>query len=75
MARARVPGFVWALPVYGFLLFFIVFPLWRLFQDAVTTEEGAFTFAFIHDFLTDGFYHRALLNSLLVAIDEASAGL
>ena len=67
VTRARVPGFVWALPVYGFLIFFIVFPLWRLFQDAVTTEEGAFTFAFIHDFLTDGFYHRALLNSLLVA--------
>lgn len=65
--RVRVPGVVWALPVYAFLLVFIVFPLWRLFQDAVTTEEGAFTLAFLRDFLTDGFYHRALLNSLLVA--------
>ena len=62
-----MPGVVWALPVYVFLLLFIVFPLWRLFRDAVTTEGGAFTLAFLRDFLTDGFYHRALLNSLLVA--------
>jgi len=25
VTRARVPGFVWSLPVYGFLIFFIVF--------------------------------------------------
>ena len=66
-ARLRVPAVVLALPVYAFLFLFIVFPLWRLFLDAVTTEEGGFTLAFLQDFLSDGFYHRALLNSLLVA--------
>ena len=66
-ARFRVPGVVLALPVYAFLFLFIVFPLWRLFLDAVTTEEGVLTLAFLRDFLSDRFYHRALLNSLLVA--------
>ncbi len=65
--RLRVPALVSALPIYAFLFVFVVFPLWRLFQDAVTTEDGAFTVAFIRGFLTDGFYRRALLNSLLVA--------
>lgn len=65
--RLRVPATVLALPVYVFLFLFIVFPLWRLFVDAATTETGEFTLVYLHDFLTDGFYRRALLNSLLVA--------
>lgn len=56
-----------ALPIYAFLLLFIAFPLWRLFADAVTTEEGKFTLAFLRDFATDGFYRRSLVNSLIVS--------
>lgn len=67
VARRRVPAVVMALPIYAFLLLFIAFPLWRLFVDAVTTEEGKFTLAFLRDFATDGFYRRSLVNSLIVS--------
>ncbi len=66
-ARPRVPALVLAFPLYVFLFLFIAFPLWRLFVDAATTEEGKFTLAFIRDFATDGFYRRALVNSLIVS--------
>ncbi len=65
--RWRVPGVVWALPIYAFLALFIVFPLWRLFGDAVTTEDGAFTFKFLADFASDPFYRRALFFSIIMA--------
>ena len=65
--RLRVPGLVWALPIYGFLALFILFPLYRLFVDALTTDAGELTVAFLRDFAGDRFYRRALLNSLVVA--------
>lgn len=65
--RLRVPGAIWALPIYGFLLLFIVFPLWRLFIDAVSTEDGRLTMGYLADFATDGFYRRALVNSIIVS--------
>ncbi len=67
VARWRVPALVLAFPLYVFLFLFIVFPLWRLFVDAVTTEEGKFTLAFLRDFAGDGFYRRSLVNSLIVS--------
>jgi len=67
VARRRVPAVVMALPIYVFLFLFIAFPLWRLFVDAVTTEEGKFTLAFLRDFAGDGFYRRSLVNSLIVS--------
>ncbi|MBM3469758.1 MAG: iron ABC transporter permease [Armatimonadetes bacterium] len=67
VARPRVPAIVVALPIYAFLFLFIAFPLWRLFVDAVTTEEGKLTLAFLRDFATDGFYRRSLVNSLIVS--------
>lgn len=67
MRRWRLPAVVGVLPLYAFLFVFIVFPLWRLFVDAVSTEDGQLTLAYVADFATDGFYRRALLNSLIVA--------
>jgi iron(III) transport system permease protein len=65
--RWRLPPLVWVLPLYAFLFLFIVFPLWRLFVDAVSTEDGRFTLAYLADFASDGFYRRALMNSLWVS--------
>ncbi len=66
--RLRIPAAAWALPLYGFLLLFILFPLFRLFTDAVQTEEGAFTLGHLASFAADSFYHKALVNSLLVSV-------
>ena len=65
--RVRVPGVVWALPIYLFLLLFIVFPLYRLFLDAVTTEDGRLTISHLLDFAGDRFYRQALVNSLIIS--------
>jgi len=67
LRRLRVPGMVWALPIYLFLLVFIVFPLYRLFADAVTTADGVFTLDHLIDFANDPFYRSALVNSLIVS--------
>jgi iron(III) transport system permease protein len=65
--RPRVPGWVWATPVYGFLLLFVVYPLVRLLAEAVTDEAGRVTGQFLAQFATDPFYRKALANSLWVA--------
>ncbi len=65
--RVRVPGWVWAVPVYGFLLLFVVYPLVRLLGEAVTDDAGRVTGEFLAQFATDPFYRKALGNSLWVA--------
>ncbi|GBD29818.1 Putative 2-aminoethylphosphonate transport system permease protein PhnU [bacterium HR32] len=65
--RVRVPGWVWALPVYGFLALFVVYPLVRLLLEAVTDDAGRFTLQYVAGFATDPFYRRALANSLWVS--------
>ncbi|MDR7532791.1 MAG: hypothetical protein QN162_05550, partial [Armatimonadota bacterium] len=65
--RWRVPGVAWVVPIYAFLFLFIVFPLWRLFADAVSTDEGQWTVRFLVAFARDAFYQRALANSVVVA--------
>jgi iron(III) transport system permease protein len=65
--RFRVPGVVWASPIYVFLVLFILFPLYRLFVDAVTTEDGRYTLAYVLDFLRDPFYRQSLVNSLILS--------
>jgi len=65
--RVRVPGWVWATPVYGFLLLFVVYPLVRLLGEAVTDDAGRVTGEFLAQFATDPFYRKALGNSLWVA--------
>jgi iron(III) transport system permease protein len=63
----RLPPGLLAVPLYGFLLVFVVYPLLRLFADAVTGEDGRLTTAFLVDLARDGFYRAALLRSLAVA--------
>jgi iron(III) transport system permease protein len=52
-------GLIWA-----FLALFLVYPLCRLFYDAVTNEAGQLTLANFREFFTDRFYLRSLVNSL-----------
>jgi iron(III) transport system permease protein len=54
-------GLIWA-----FLILFLVYPLCRVFYDAVTDEAGRLTLANVRDFFTDRFYLRSLWNSLLL---------
>ena len=66
MRRPRVlltvgTGLIWA-----FLIVFLVYPLCRIFYDAVTNEAGAFTLANFRDFFGDHFYLRSLGNSLVL---------
>jgi iron(III) transport system permease protein len=63
----RVPGWVWATPVYAFLLVFVVYPLVRLLAEAATDEAGRLTLEFVAQFGRDPFYRKALANSLWVA--------
>ncbi len=56
-------GLVWA-----FLILFLVYPLGRIFYDAVTDEAGVFTLANFHDFFTDRFYLRSLWHSLILGV-------
>jgi iron(III) transport system permease protein len=54
--------------VWTFLLVFLVYPLGRVFYDAVTDDAGRLTLIHLHAFLTDGFYLRSLANSLLLGV-------
>src|SRR2546428_11896052 len=63
-----------ALPALGvaaiwlFLLVFLVYPLARIFYDAVTDEAGRLTVAHFVEFARDRFYQRSLVNSLLLGL-------
>jgi iron(III) transport system permease protein len=56
-------GLIWA-----FLGLFLVYPLGRVFYDAVTDETGRWTLANFHEFFTDRFYVRSLTNSLILGV-------
>jgi iron(III) transport system permease protein len=67
------------LPVVGvaaiwlFLLLFLVYPLLRIFYDAVTDEAGRFTLTHFVEFARDGFYRRSLINSLVLGLGTVAA--
>jgi iron(III) transport system permease protein len=52
--------------IWGFLLLFLVYPLGRVFYDAVTNETGQWTVANFREFFSDHFYLRSLWNSLVL---------
>jgi iron(III) transport system permease protein len=52
--------------IWSFLIIFILFPLTRIFYDAVTNEAGQFTLGHFRDFFTDSFYLRSLWRSLFL---------
>ena len=56
-------GLIWA-----FLLLFLVYPLGRIFYDAVTDEAGRWTLANFHEFFTDRFYLRSLWHSMILGV-------
>ncbi|MEX2221213.1 MAG: iron ABC transporter permease [Candidatus Rokuibacteriota bacterium] len=56
-------GLIWA-----FLILFLIYPLGRLFYDAVTDEAGRWTLANFQEFFTDRFYVRSLVNSMILGV-------
>src|SRR6266705_1046088 len=56
-------GLIWA-----FLILFLVYPLCRIFYDAVTNEAGQLTLANFREFFTDHCYLRSLWNSLVLGV-------
>jgi iron(III) transport system permease protein len=61
-------GLIWA-----FLILFLVYPLGRIFYDAVTDEAGRWTLANFHDFFTDRFYLRSLWHSMILGVATVAA--
>jgi iron(III) transport system permease protein len=56
-------GLIWL-----FLIVFLVYPLARVFYDAVTDDAGRLTLANFAEFAGDAFYRRSLWNSLLLGL-------
>ena len=54
--------------IWSFLIVFLVYPLLRIFYDAVTDEGGRLTLGHFVAFARDGFYVRSLWNSLLLGL-------
>ena len=52
--------------IWTFLIVFVLYPLLRIFYDAVTNEAGQFTTGNFYEFFTDRFYLRSLWNSLVL---------
>ncbi|MBI3454591.1 MAG: iron ABC transporter permease [Candidatus Rokubacteria bacterium] len=70
-ARARAAWWPSALGValiWAFLLLFLLYPLCRIFYDAVTDDTGALTLGHFAAFFTDRFYLRSLWNSILLGL-------
>jgi iron(III) transport system permease protein len=61
-------GLIWL-----FLGVFLVYPLARIFYDAVTDETGRITLANFSAFFSDGFYLRALWKSLVLGVATVAA--
>jgi len=68
LGRALGMGLIWI-----FLAVFLVYPLTRIFYDAVTDEAGRLTLANFAAFFGDGFYLRALWKSLALGLMTVAA--
>ena len=73
MPRPRALGALGVGGIWLFLALFLVYPLTRIFYDAVTDEAGRFTLANFAGFFTDGFYLRALWKSLVLGAATVAA--
>ena len=56
-------GLIWA-----FLIVFVLYPLTRIFYDAVTNEAGQFTLVNFQEFFTDSFYLRSFWRSMVLGV-------
>src|SRR6185295_16721508 len=54
--------------IWAFLVLFLVYPLGRIFYDAVTDEAGRWTLANFRDFFTGRFYLRSLMKSMILGV-------
>ena len=54
--------------IWAFLILFILYPLMRIFYDAVTNEAGEFTLSYFSDFFTDSFYLRSFWRSMVLGL-------
>jgi iron(III) transport system permease protein len=59
--------------IWAFLAVFLLYPLARIFYDAVTDDAGAFTLGHFLAFFTDGYYLRSLWNSILLGLGVVGA--
>jgi iron(III) transport system permease protein len=73
MPRFRALPALGVLLIWLFLTLFLVYPLTRIFYDAVTDEAGRLTLANFAAFFTDGFYLRALWKSLVLGAATVAA--
>jgi len=72
-ARPRALGALGVGLIWLFLALFLVYPLARIFYDAVSDETGRLTLANFAGFFTDGFYLRALWKSLVLGVATVAA--
>ena len=76
---ARPGGTAWLGPaaglllIWGFLLVFLLYPLTRIFYDAVTDDAGRLTLGHFQAFFTDGFYLRSLWRSIALGLTVVAA--
>src|SRR5260370_1187705 len=54
--------------IWTFLILFLVYPLGRIFYDAVTDEAGRWTLANFHDFFSARFCLRSLWPSMILGV-------
>ncbi len=54
--------------IWAFLILFILYPLTRIFYDAVTNEAGEFTLVYFSEFFTDSFYLRSFWRSMVLGL-------
>ena len=54
--------------IWSFLIVFVLFPLTRIFYDAVTNEAGQFTLGHFQEFFTDSFYLRSFWRSMVLGV-------
>ena len=73
MPRPRAKGALGVGLIWLFLALFLVYPLTRIFYDAVTDEGGRLTLANFAGFFTDSFYLRALWKSLVLGVATVAA--
>ncbi|NTV33611.1 MAG: iron ABC transporter permease [Deltaproteobacteria bacterium] len=66
--QLKIGGLLGYAAIWAFFGVFLIYPLIRLFFDAVTTETGAFTLQNFYDFFTDSFYLKTLWNSILLGL-------
>jgi len=68
LGASRAVGALGVALIWAFLAVFLLYPLARIFYDAVTDDAGRLTLEHFAAFFTDGFYLRSLWNSILLGL-------